>query len=81
MTNLAPTVSLNDGHSIPALGFGTYPLRGEEGAEAFASAIRTGYRSLDSAFNYDNEGSVGEGIRRGGVAREELFVASKLPGR
>jgi diketogulonate reductase-like aldo/keto reductase len=81
MTNLAPLISLNDGHDLPALGFGTYPLRGEAGADAIASAIRTGYRSLDTAFNYDNEGAVGEGIRRSGIAREELFVASKLPGR
>jgi diketogulonate reductase-like aldo/keto reductase len=81
MTSLAPLIALNDGHELPALGFGTYPLRGEEGADAVASAIRTGYRSLDTAFNYDNEGAVGEGIRRSGIAREELFVASKLPGR
>ncbi|GAA2071930.1 aldo/keto reductase [Microbacterium hatanonis] len=81
MTELAPLIALNDGHQIPALGFGTYPLRGEDGAEAVASAIRTGYRSLDTAFNYDNEGAVGEGIRRSGLAREELFVTSKLPGR
>jgi 2,5-diketo-D-gluconate reductase A len=81
MTNLAPTIELNDGKQLPAIGFGTYPLRGSEGADAVASAIRTGYRSLDTAFNYDNEGAVGEGIRRAGVPREELFVASKLPGR
>jgi diketogulonate reductase-like aldo/keto reductase len=81
MTTPAPRITLNDSNSIPALGFGTYPLRGEEGADAVASAIRTGYRSLDTAFNYDNEGAVGEGIRRAGLGREELFVASKLPGR
>jgi diketogulonate reductase-like aldo/keto reductase len=81
MTELAPLLDLNDGHRIPAIGFGTYPLRGTEGAEAIESAIRTGYRSIDSAFNYDNEGTVGEAIRRSGVARDELFVTSKLPGR
>jgi 2,5-diketo-D-gluconate reductase A len=46
-----------------------------------SSAIRTGYRLIDTAFNYENEGAVGEGIRRSGVPREELFVTSKLPGR
>lgn len=81
MTKAAPALTLNDGCVLPALGFGTYPMRGEEGAEAIASAIRTGYRSIDTAFNYDNEGAVGEGIRRAGVPREELFVTSKLPGR
>jgi diketogulonate reductase-like aldo/keto reductase len=81
MTELAPTLTLNDGRPIPALGFGTYPLRGETGADAVASAIGTGYRLIDTAFNYENEGAVGEGIRRGGVPREELFVTSKLPGR
>ncbi|GLK17900.1 aldo/keto reductase [Herbiconiux flava] len=81
MTELAPTLTLNDGRPIPALGFGTYPLRGEKGADAVASAIGTGYRLIDTAFNYENEGAVGEGIRRGGVPREELFVTSKLPGR
>ncbi|MCS5724183.1 aldo/keto reductase [Herbiconiux sp. CPCC 203407] len=81
MTELAPLLDLNDGHRIPAIGFGTYPLRGTDGVEAIDSAIRTGYRSIDSAFNYDNEGTVGEAIRRSGVARDELFVTSKLPGR
>ncbi|MFB2556843.1 aldo/keto reductase [Herbiconiux liangxiaofengii] len=81
MTDLAPLLPLNDGRSIPAIGFGTYPLRGEAGAKAVVSAIGTGYRSLDTAFNYENEGAVGEGIRRSGIAREELFVTSKLPGR
>ncbi|MGD8195700.1 aldo/keto reductase [Herbiconiux sp. P18] len=81
MTDLAPLLPLNDGRSIPAIGFGTYPLRGEAGAEAVVSAIGTGYRSLDTAFNYENEGAVGEGIRRSGITREELFVTSKLPGR
>jgi 2,5-diketo-D-gluconate reductase A len=81
MTELAPLLDLNDGHRIPAIGFGTYPLRGAAGAEAVDSAIRTGYRSIDTAFNYDNEGTVREGIRRSGIDREELFVTSKLPGR
>jgi 2,5-diketo-D-gluconate reductase A len=81
MTILAPTVALNDGTTIPTIGFGTYPLRGTAGADAIASAITVGYRSLDTAFNYDNEGAVGEGIRRAGIPREQLFVASKLPGR
>jgi hypothetical protein len=63
MMDLAPAVPLNDGRAFPAIGFGTYPLQGEEAAEAITSAIRIGYRSLDTAFNYDNEGAVGEAVR------------------
>jgi 2,5-diketo-D-gluconate reductase A len=78
---MVPTYTLNDGQVIPALGFGTYPLRGEEGAAAVESAIEVGYRLLDTAVNYENEREVGEAIRRSGVPREELFVTSKIPGR
>ena len=81
MTTPAPIRTLNDGTPLPALGFGTYPLRGEQGVQAIVSALDTGYRSLDTAFNYDNEGAVGEAIRRSGIARDELVVTSKLPGR
>jgi 2,5-diketo-D-gluconate reductase A len=76
-----PTHELNDGRTIPAIGFGTYPLRGSEAVEAVTSAIEVGYRLIDTAVNYENEASVGEGLRRSGVPREELFVTSKLPGR
>lgn len=76
-----PTYELNDGRTIPAIGFGTYPLLGSEGVEAVVSAVEVGYRLIDTAVNYGNEASVGEAIRRCGVPREELFVTSKLPGR
>jgi len=76
-----PTRTLNDGTSLPAIGFGTYPLRGEEGVAAVRSAIEVGYRLLDTAVSYRNETEVGEAIRQSGVPREELFVVSKLPGR
>jgi diketogulonate reductase-like aldo/keto reductase len=75
------TYTLNDGTSIPAIGFGTYPLRGAEGVAAVTSALEVGYRLLDTAVNYDNEREVGEALRRSGVAREEVMVASKIPGR
>lgn len=75
------TRTLNDGRTIPAIGFGTYPLTGEEGVAAVTSAIEVGYRLVDTAVNYGNEREVGEAIRRSGVPREELFVTSKLPGR
>ena len=76
-----PTHRLNDGSTLPAIGFGTYPMKGEDGVTAIRSAIEVGYRLLDTAVNYENEHEVGEAIRRSGVAREELQVTSKLPGR
>lgn len=76
-----PTHTLTDGSTLPAVGFGTYPLRGDEGIEAIASALQVGYRLLDTAVNYENEAEVGEAIRRSGVPRDQIQVASKLPGR
>jgi 2,5-diketo-D-gluconate reductase A len=78
---MIPTHTLNDGRTIPAIGFGTYPLTGDEGIAAVVSAIEVGYRLIDTAVNYENEREVGEGLRRSGVPREELLVTSKLPGR
>ena len=76
-----PTYTLHDGTDLPAIGFGTYPLRGDDGVAAVRSAIEVGYRLLDTAVNYRNESEVGEAIRQAGVAREELVVCSKIPGR
>jgi 2,5-diketo-D-gluconate reductase A len=78
---MVPTYTLNDGHVVPAIGFGTYPLRGQDGVAAVASAIAVGYRLIDTAVNYENEREVGEAIRRSGVPRDELFITSKIPGR
>ncbi|MCR6030815.1 aldo/keto reductase [Nocardioides sp. zg-579] len=72
---------LLDGSTLPAIGFGTYPLKGEECVTAVRSAIEAGYRLIDTAVNYGNEREVGEAIRRSGVPREELVVTTKLPGR
>lgn len=76
-----PTVKLNDGEAIPALGLGSYGLRGDDGVASVVSAIHSGYRLVDTALNYANEAEVGEAVRRSGVAREDLFVTTKLPGR
>ncbi|HEY3548153.1 MAG TPA: aldo/keto reductase [Propionicimonas sp.] len=78
---MTPTHTLNDGHQLPALGFGTYPLRGPDGVDALVSALHHGYRLIDSAVNYENEGTVGEAVRRSGVPRDEIVITSKLPGR
>ncbi len=76
-----PAYDLNDGTTIPAVGFGTYPLNDDEGITAIQSALEVGYRLLDTAVNYGNEAEVGEALRRSGVPREEVVVTSKLPGR
>jgi diketogulonate reductase-like aldo/keto reductase len=80
-----PTRTLNDGHAIPAIGFGTYPLVGADGYRAIRSALDAGYRLIDSAVNYENEGTVGKAIRdflrESGTPREELTVQTKIPGR
>ncbi|RYL93298.1 aldo/keto reductase [Sporolactobacillus sp. Y61] len=81
MSSDIPTITLNDGLTLPAIGFGTYKLNGADGVQKILSAIDTGYRLLDSAFNYENEGTVGEAVRRSSVPREELRITSKLPGR
>lgn len=81
MNQKIPELTLNDGLKVPAIGLGTYSLKGEEGVKAMAAAMDAGYRLIDSAFNYENEGAVGKAIRRSSVPREELLICSKLPGR
>ncbi|MFT8658949.1 MAG: aldo/keto reductase [Zymomonas mobilis] len=76
-----PSIRLNDGNDLPAVGFGTYKLNGSAGVSDIVSAIKVGYRLLDSAFNYENEGAVGEAVREAGIARDKLRIVSKLPGR
>lgn len=76
------TITLNNGVTMPQLGFGVYQIPLEETAEAVYQAIKAGYRLIDTASIYGNETETGEGIKRaiteGLVTREELFVTSKL---
>ncbi|MDG4825752.1 aldo/keto reductase [Asanoa sp. WMMD1127] len=76
-----PTRTLNDGHEMPWLGLGTYPAKGRQLVEAILAAVESGYRLLDTAYNYGNEDAVGTAIRESGLPREEFFVTSKLAGR
>lgn len=76
-----PAYTLNDGLDVPAIALGTYNLRGASGVSAIVSGVDAGYRMLDSAFNYENEGALGAAVRRCGVPREDLRLVSKLPGR
>lgn len=76
-----PDIVLDDGTRFPELGLGTYNLTGEEGVAAILTAIESGYRLLDTAVNYGNEREVGEAVHRSGLARDQLLVTTKLPGR
>jgi 2,5-diketo-D-gluconate reductase A len=73
--------TLNDGHSIPSVGFGTYPMKGQEATDAVASALEIGYRLIDTAVNYQNEDAVGRAIATSDVPRDEIVLTTKLPGR
>lgn len=77
----APVITMNDGHQIPAVGLGTFQIRGGVGVDQVLTAIQDGYRLLDTSTNYDSEGVVGEAIRRSGLPRSEFFVTTKLPGK
>lgn len=71
-------LTLNNGVQMPLVGFGTFMLGGETCAEAVSTAIKTGYRMIDTAEAYGNEKAVGDGIKRSGVDRRELFVVTKV---
>ena len=73
-----PTIVLNDGTSIPQLGFGVFKVDPEETQRIVSDALEVGYRHLDTAMIYGNETGVGAAIAESGIAREELFVTTKL---
>lgn len=72
------TVRLNNGVMIPNIGMGTWQIPEEEAAKAVSQAIEQGYRLIDTAAIYKNEKGVGEGIKKSGIGRGEIFVATKL---
>ena len=74
----SPAVTLNDGRPMPQVGLGVWQAPAEVTAEVVRTAIAAGYRSIDTAAAYGNEQAVGEGVRSSGVAREEIFVTTKL---
>ena len=73
-----PAIELNDGRSIPQLGFGVFQIPPEETAAAVQKALEVGYRHIDTAEMYGNERGVGEGVRVAGVDREDVYITSKL---
>ena len=73
-----PTITLNDGTSIPQLGFGVFQIPPAETAQAVTHALDAGYRHIDTAEMYGNERGVGEAIRARGLERSDVYVTSKL---
>jgi 2,5-diketo-D-gluconate reductase A len=73
-----PTLTLNNGQLIPQLGFGVFQVPPAETAQAVSVALGAGYLLIDTAQGYGNEAGVGEAVRRSGIAREELFITTKL---
>ena len=73
-----PTIPLNDGRAIPQLGLGVWQVPDDQAAAAVAEALAAGYRLVDTAAIYENEKGVGEGLRAAGVAREDVYVTTKL---
>ncbi|MFI8435518.1 aldo/keto reductase [Streptomyces sp. NPDC079020] len=73
-----PSITLNNGLEMPQLGFGVWQVPDDEAEKAVATAIESGYRSIDTAAVYENEAGTGKAIAASGVARDELFVTTKL---
>ena len=73
-----PTITMNDGRTIPQLGFGVFKIQPENTAKAVGVALDVGYRHIDTAEMYGNEKQVGQAVRASGLARSEVFVTSKL---
>ena len=73
-----PLIELNNGQQIPQLGLGVYKLEPTETANVVSKAIETGYRRIDTAALYLNEEEVGEGVRRSGISRDEIYVTTKI---
>src|SRR5918992_309368 len=83
MTNTDPAqnfvAQLPGDVSIPLLGFGTWQLRGDSARDAVSWALEAGYRHLDTATAYGNETQVGAAVRESDLAREDVFITTKLP--
>src|SRR3712207_4082836 len=77
MANMGEVVTVR-GTAVPALGFGTWQLTGRAAEEGVRDALEIGYRQIDTARMYGNEGEVGAGMRAAGVPREEVFLTTKV---
>jgi len=81
VTMAIPAIPLGGGVSIPAVGLGTYALRGQRGYQAMRTALDLGYRHLDTATMYRNEAEVGRAVADSGLPREDVFVTTKMLAR
>ncbi|MGJ9372506.1 aldo/keto reductase [Nesterenkonia sp. CF4.4] len=73
-----PTITLNDGATIPQLGFGVWQVPADDAETVVAEALKVGYRHIDNAAVYGNEEGVGRAIAASGIPREELFITTKV---
>ncbi|MFK0083649.1 aldo/keto reductase [Glutamicibacter sp. NPDC090743] len=78
MTTPIPTITLNNGVEMPQVGFGVFQVPNEETTAAVSSALKAGYRSIDTAAIYGNEEGMGAALAQSGIAREDLFITSKI---
>ncbi|OLT50359.1 2,5-diketo-D-gluconic acid reductase [Corynebacterium sp. CNJ-954] len=75
---MIPTVTLNDSTTMPQLGFGVFQVPDDDAHRAVATALETGYRSIDTAAVYGNEAGVGRAVAESGLHRDDLFITTKL---
>lgn len=75
---MPPTLTLNNGVELPAIGYGVFQTPPDETAVAVDAALRTGYRHIDTAAAYANEGGVGDALRRSGIDRDDVFIETKV---
>ncbi|WP_326653730.1 MULTISPECIES: aldo/keto reductase [unclassified Streptomyces] len=73
-----PSISLNNGVAMPQLGFGVWQVPDDEAAKVVGTALEAGYRSIDTAAIYENEEGTGRAVAASGIAREDLFITTKL---
>src|ERR1700722_1770050 len=78
MTSPTPTITLNNGISIPQLGFGVFQIPPADTKQFTLDALEVGYRHIDTAEMYRNEAEVGQAVRASGLDRADIFVTSKL---
>ncbi len=78
MTKPVPTITLNDGHTIPQLGFGVFKVEPDETTRIVSDALSVGYRHIDTAAIYGNEEGVGTALAESGIDRSDLFITTKL---
>lgn len=74
-------VDIGEGHHLPLVGLGTWNVTGDDVGSAVRAAIECGYRHIDTAYGYGNEAEIGQALRESGLAREEIFLTSKIPPR